>query len=67
MLGPADMSGLPAEAYKCLVVGQQAATKGRQDSQALNKVQVRVRRRAAACSWRGLWCWPEDACTTPKL
>lgn len=41
MLGPAEMPGLPPECFKVVVVGQQAVSKGRQGSQALNKVQVR--------------------------
>ena len=50
MLGPADMPGLPPQAFKALVVGQQAVSKGRQGSEALNKVQVR----AVWASWVGL-------------
>ena len=41
VLGPADMPGLPPECFKVVVVGQQAVSKGRQGSQALNQVQVR--------------------------
>ncbi|KAI7843900.1 hypothetical protein COHA_002444 [Chlorella ohadii] len=40
VLGPADMPGLPPECFKVVVTGQQAVSKGRQGSQALNKVQV---------------------------
>ena len=40
VLGPADAPGLPADCYKALVVGQQAAAKGRQGGSAVNKVQV---------------------------
>lgn len=34
------MPGLPPDCYRGLAVGQQAVTKGRQGSSALNKVQV---------------------------
>ncbi|KAL4457492.1 hypothetical protein ABPG75_012357 [Micractinium tetrahymenae] len=40
VLSAADMPGLPPECFKSLVVGQQAVSKGRQGSSALNKVQV---------------------------
>lgn len=40
VLSPADMPDLPPECYKSLAVGQQAVSKGRQGSSALNKVQV---------------------------
>ncbi|KAL4440723.1 hypothetical protein ABPG77_000432 [Micractinium sp. CCAP 211/92] len=40
VLPPAGMPGLPPECYKSLAVGQQAVSKGRQGSSALNKVQV---------------------------
>ena len=39
-LTAADMPGLPAGCHASLAVGQQAVTKGRQGSRALNKVQV---------------------------
>lgn len=34
------MPGLPPECFKVVVTGQQTVSKGRQGSQALNKVQV---------------------------
>ena len=39
-----DLPGLPAGCHAALAVGQQAVTKGRQGSRALNKVQVGSRR-----------------------
>lgn len=40
MLSPSDMPSLPPECHTSLAVGQQAVSKGRQGSSALNKVQV---------------------------
>lgn len=39
------MPGVPADCFKSVAVGQQAVSKGRQGTQALNKVQ--------ASGWRG--------------
>lgn len=60
MLGPADMPGLPPECYRVLVLGQQAVAKGRQDTSALNKVQVRVGGRACRCCLAGC---PRQECS----
>lgn len=35
------MPGVPAEAYKALIMGEQMVSKGRQRAEAANKVQVR--------------------------
>lgn len=53
-----DMPGLPPETFKALVVGQQAVAKGRQGSDALNKVQVGPAGRgwAQACGVLGPSC-----------
>ncbi|BDA49170.1 probable ran guanine nucleotide release factor [Coccomyxa sp. Obi] len=40
ILSPQDMPGVPPEAYKAIVVGQQLVSKGRQASHAANRVQV---------------------------
>ena len=58
MLGPADMPGLPPECCRVLVLGQQAVAKGRQDTGALNKVQVRSGGRACRCCLAG--CPPQE-------
>ena len=38
--GPQDMPGVPAEAYKAVIMGEQVVSKSRQGSEAANRVQV---------------------------
>lgn len=57
MLSPSDMPSLPPECHTSLAVGQQAVSKGRQGSSALNKVQVGRGCGGACPRWCGRDGW----------